>query len=103
MQIYTVKLWTVFGEPFGRVRRLIEGPESDGNPTGRPTVSTNLDSCVLPETKLPTKEHTQASLRPLEKQRTALSGPFGRGCAQSCKDLMHQGAGILEGVAPSQK
>ena len=35
----------------------IEGVGKDGNPTGRPTVSTNLDPWELPETKPPTKDH----------------------------------------------
>ena len=38
----------------------IEGAEGDGNPIGRPTVSTNLNPWELPETKPPTKEHTWA-------------------------------------------
>ena len=42
-----------------------EGTEGDGNPTGRTTVSTNLDPWELPETEPPTKEHTQAGLRSL--------------------------------------
>ena len=40
------------------VRGKIEGAEGDGNPIGRPTVSTNLDPWELPETEPPTKEHT---------------------------------------------
>jgi hypothetical protein len=35
---------------YRRVRGRIEGPEGDGNPTGRPTVSTKLDFWKLPET-----------------------------------------------------
>jgi hypothetical protein len=63
MQISTAKHWTEVGDPCGRVRGRIEGTEGDGNPIGRPTVSTNLDPWELPETKPPTKEHTQADLR----------------------------------------
>jgi hypothetical protein len=32
-----------FGDTYGRVGGRIEGPEEDGNPTGRTTESTNLD------------------------------------------------------------
>ena len=65
MQIFTAKLWVEVGESYGRGRRGIEGTEGDGNPIGRPTVSTNLDPWELPETEPPTKEHTQAGLRSL--------------------------------------
>jgi hypothetical protein len=41
----------------------IEGTEGDGNPIGRPTVSTILDSSELPETKPTTEEHIWAGLR----------------------------------------
>ena len=51
---------------YGRVRGRIEGPQGNGNPTGSPTVSTNLDlwEPLPPETDSPTKEHTQAGLQP---------------------------------------
>jgi hypothetical protein len=58
MQILTAKHWI-------KVRRRIEGAERDGNPVGKPTVSTNLDPWELPETDPPTKELTQAGLRSL--------------------------------------
>ena len=64
MQILIAKHWTEVRDPYGRVRGRIEGAEGDGNPIGRPTVSTNLDPWELPETEPPTKEHTQAGLRP---------------------------------------
>jgi hypothetical protein len=53
-----------------------EGTEEDDDPTGRPTVSTNLDTWKLPETEPPTKEHSQAGPWPLMhmRQRTALFG-----------------------------
>ena len=35
---------------YGRVGRMIEGPEEDSDSTGRPTESTILDSLELPET-----------------------------------------------------
>jgi hypothetical protein len=51
-------------DPYGNIRR-IGGTEEDGNPKGRPTVSTNLDPRKLPKPDLLTKEHTQAGPRPL--------------------------------------
>jgi hypothetical protein len=52
-----------------------------GNPIERPKVSTNLDLLELPETKLPTKEHTWAGPWPTAymKQMISLSGLSGRG------------------------
>ena len=58
MKILTVKHWAEVGGSYGRIRRRIEGLLGDGNPIGRPTVSTNQDPWELPETKPPTKEHT---------------------------------------------
>lgn len=37
------KPWTEGGDSCGRVGERTEGPEADGNPTGRPRESTNLD------------------------------------------------------------
>ena len=65
MQILTANHWTEVRDPYGRVRGRIEGAEGDGNPIGRPTVSTNLDPWELPETEPPTKEHTLACPKPL--------------------------------------
>jgi hypothetical protein len=48
------------GDPSGRVMGRIEGPEGNGNPTGRPKVSTNLEPWELIETEPFTKEKTQA-------------------------------------------
>jgi hypothetical protein len=50
------------GDSYGKVSGRIEGTEGDGDPIGRPTVSTNLDPWEAPETELPTKEYTQAGL-----------------------------------------
>jgi hypothetical protein len=82
MQILTFRLWTEVWDPYVRVRGRTEGAEGAGNPIRRPTVSTNLDSWELPETKPPTKEHTRAGLKSLAhmSQRTALSGLSRRGC-----------------------
>jgi hypothetical protein len=64
MQILTVNHWIEVGDPYGRVRGRIEGAEADGNPIGRPTVSTNLEHWELSETKPPTKVHTWAGPKP---------------------------------------
>jgi hypothetical protein len=65
MQILIASHWTEVRDPYGRVRGRIEGAEGDGNLIERPTVSTNLDSWELPETKPLTKEHMWAGLWPL--------------------------------------
>jgi hypothetical protein len=57
MQIFTANYWTEVGNPYGRVRGMIERTEGDGNPIGRPTVSINPDPWEPPKTKSPTKEH----------------------------------------------
>jgi hypothetical protein len=51
-------------DPYRRVRGRIEGTEGNGNPPGRPTVSTNLNPWEFPENELPTRGHTWADLRP---------------------------------------
>ena len=66
MQILTANHWTELADPNGRVRERNEDNEGDGNPIEILTVSTNLNPLELPETKLPTKEHTQVGPRPLE-------------------------------------
>ena len=65
----------------------IEDPEIDGNPTGRPTESINLDPWELPETKSLTKEHTQAEMT---------TGHISR---RGCKVLIHHGGGIPREVS----
>jgi hypothetical protein len=80
----TANHWTEVRDPNGRVRGRIEGAEGDGNPIGRPTVTTNLDPWEVPEINSPTKEHTQAgpsnSPPPAPRQGTTLFGLSGRGC-----------------------
>jgi len=56
MQIFRVKRWTEFRDPYGRVRGRIKGAEEDDNPIER-ILSTNLDPSVLSESKPPTNEH----------------------------------------------
>jgi hypothetical protein len=89
MQVLTAKHWIEVRDPYGRAKGTIEGPEGDGNRTGRPTVSTNLDPWKLPETETPTKEHIP------------VSGP-GTYVAQGCLvwppwERTHQGEGIPGG------
>jgi hypothetical protein len=43
MQILTSKHWMEVRDSYERVGGRIEAPEWDGNLTGRPTESTNLD------------------------------------------------------------
>jgi hypothetical protein len=43
MHILTAKHWSKVEDSYGRVRGRVEGTEGDGQPIGRPTVSTNLD------------------------------------------------------------
>ena len=64
MQILTANYWTEVGTHIEELGEGLKELKVDGNPTGRPTLSTNLDPWKLPETKLPIKEHTQAGLRP---------------------------------------
>jgi hypothetical protein len=52
------QIWLLLRVSYGSVGRT-EGPEGHGNPTGRPTESTNLDVWELSETEPLTKEHTQ--------------------------------------------
>ena len=61
MQILTPENWTKVRSSYGNFRGKNEGTEGDGNPIGRPTVSTNLDSWELPETKPHIIEHSLAS------------------------------------------
>ena len=46
-QIPTAKHWTEVRVYYGRVSRMIEGPEAGGNSTERPTESTNLHPRAL--------------------------------------------------------
>jgi hypothetical protein len=54
------------------MERLEEAKE-EGDPVGRPAVSTNLDSRHLSETGPPNKQHTLADMRPPthKQQKTA--------------------------------
>ena len=64
MQILATNHWV--RDPYRRVSGRIERAEGNGNPIERTTVSTNLEPWELPETKLPTKEHTWVGPRSLE-------------------------------------
>jgi len=41
-QIITSNHWTEVWTPYGRIRGRTEGPKGEGDPIGRPAVSTNL-------------------------------------------------------------
>lgn len=43
----------------------IEAVEGEGDPIGRPTISTNLEPREHPETEPPTRQATWADLKPL--------------------------------------
>jgi hypothetical protein len=51
-------------DPYERGKGL-QALKEMATPTGRPIVSTNLDSWELPETEPPMEEHTWAGSRPL--------------------------------------
>lgn len=82
MQINIEKHWMEDGDPYGRFRRKIEGPEGNSNPRGRQILPTNLKPWKLPENELPTKEQTWAGLWSLAymQHRSALFGLGGIAC-----------------------
>ena len=57
MQILTANHQTEPGDPFGKDRGRTKGAEGDYNPTGRTTISINVDPSELPETKPPKSIH----------------------------------------------
>ena len=65
VQIFTPNQWTEAADPCGWIREKLEEAEEEGDPIGRPAVSTNPDPRELPETEPPTRKHTQAGPRPL--------------------------------------
>jgi hypothetical protein len=87
LQIPTDKHWTEVRDSCGRVRGRTEDPQGNGKDTGRPKVSTNLESLELLETESPTKDHTWASPRlPTHmKQRTANSASVGEDLTNSAE------------------
>jgi hypothetical protein len=115
----TYSHWTVLRDPYGSITGRTEGSESDGNPNGITTASTNLDPSELPETKPPTKEHTWVSPWPntcsrglscLFSMGEVMSNPIETRCprerdAGRSRDeggWVHEGWG-RDGVAPSQR
>jgi hypothetical protein len=74
MQILIAKHWAEVRDLYRRVGGRTEGTEGAGNPIRRPTISTNLDPCGLPDYNPPTEKHAWAGQRPLAhmEQRTAL-------------------------------
>ena len=73
--IKTIHFHSFWGH-FGWIRKRLEETEEEGNPTGRPAVSTNLDPWDLSDTESPTRQHTWAGLRLWThiQQRTVWSG-----------------------------
>jgi hypothetical protein len=88
---------TEVGDPYGRVRGKTERTEEDGNNLiGKTTVSSNLDSSELLETKSPTKELVHDPWH-ICRQLPCLPSV---GCTLSCGDLMtwgKAGAGVTWG------
>ena len=82
MPIFTPNQWTEAGDPCGLIREKLEEDEEEGDPIGRPAISTNLDPQDLSDTEPPTKQHTPADMRPTThiQQRTAGSGLSERRC-----------------------
>jgi len=84
-------------DPYGRVRGRIEGPQGDGNPTGRSIASTNLDSWELPETEPPIYRLVQGL--PYIRSRGLLSLISVGEAVSNPADLMLQG-GRMGGGCP---
>ena len=60
--IKTIHFHSFWGH-FGWIRKRLEETEEEGNPIGRPAVSTNLDPWDLSDTEPPTRQHTLADMR----------------------------------------
>jgi hypothetical protein len=64
MQILTLNHYTEVTDPCRGIRGRIEGAKGEGNPIGRPAVSTNQDPLELPGAEPPTRQYTQVGTRP---------------------------------------
>jgi hypothetical protein len=75
MQIVIPNQWTEAEDPCDCIREKLEA-EEEGDPIGRPAVSTNLDCQDLSDTEPPTRQHIPLDMRPMThmQQRTACSG-----------------------------
>jgi hypothetical protein len=51
MQMLTPNQWTEVGGPCDWIKERLEVAKEDGDPIGRPAVSTNLDPWVLSDTE----------------------------------------------------
>lgn len=82
---------------FGRVKGSIERPQCNDNPTGKPTVSSNLGFWALPESEPPTIKHTWADPGPQNICSIGLSSltSVGEAAKKSCRELMSQCREIL--------
>jgi hypothetical protein len=67
--------------------------EEEGNPMGRPAVSTDLDLCDLSDTEPPTGQHTPTDIRSLThiQPRTPWSDLSERRCTKPLTDLKPHG------------
>jgi hypothetical protein len=83
MQIFTANHWTENKDPYARVRRRSEGVEEDGNPIGRPTVSTKSDPWEITDLKPPTEERPKSwsVVSGTDKAEDCVVCPQWRGCA----------------------
>jgi hypothetical protein len=64
MQIFMPNQWTEAADPCGWIREKIEEAEEEGDPVGRPAVSTNLDLQDLSDTGIPTRQYTPTDMNP---------------------------------------
>jgi len=63
IQICAPKQWTEAADPCGWIRGKPEEAEEEGDPIGKPAVSTNQDPWYLSDTEPPTRQHTPADMR----------------------------------------
>jgi hypothetical protein len=62
-QIFTLNQLAEPGDPCGWIREKLENAEEEGNPIGRPAVSTNMDPWDCSDTEPQTRQHTPADMR----------------------------------------
>ena len=55
--------WTETGDPCVWIRELLQEAEEEGDPIGRPTISTNLEPWDLSDTEQPTRQHMPVDMR----------------------------------------
>jgi hypothetical protein len=62
--ILTPNHWTEVMDPCDWIRDRLEEAKEEGNPIGRPAISTNMDPWDLSDTEPPNMKHTWTGLRP---------------------------------------